>query len=218
MSHPMLEIIPFVLGPVETNTYLVADPATNEAVIIDPAWDGQKLAKEVRRRNWRITQVWITHAHFDHMAGTAGLLKALEPAPSVALHPLDLPLWQLQGGAAMFGMSIDTGPLPDVQLSHGQVLHLGTRIFEVRHTPGHSPGHVIFYCSMEQLVFCGDLVFAGSIGRADLPGGNYSTLMNSIRTDILPLDDHNRLLSGHGPETTVGVEKKENPFLNGSVW
>jgi hydroxyacylglutathione hydrolase len=111
-------------------------------------------------------------------------------------------------------MQIDPGPEPTMHLSHGQKLPLGDRLFEVRHTPGHTPGHVVFYCGSEKVVFCGDVIFWGGIGRTDLPGGDYDTLMHSIQSQILSLPNDTRLLSGHGGETTVGYERRENPFLS----
>jgi len=210
----MLEVIPMILGPVETNAYLVADTQSGEAVVIDPAWDGQDIAAEARRRLWRITGIWLTHAHFDHIAGAAGISRNVQPPPPVALHPADLPLWEAQGGAPLFGMRIDPGPPPSISLAQGQVLQVGSYTFEVRHAPGHTPGHVVFYCAAERLVFCGDVIFMSSIGRTDLPGGSYKTLLHSIRTQILTLPDTTRLLSGHGPESSVGQERQENPFLS----
>jgi glyoxylase-like metal-dependent hydrolase (beta-lactamase superfamily II) len=209
----MLKIISFTLGPIQTNGYLIADPETHQAVVIDPGWDGQKIVAEAVRRDWRIVSIWLTHAHFDHLGGSAAVADATSPPPPVALHPADYPLWRHQGGAPLFGFKIDPGPEPTVDLTHGQILHLGSSLLEVRHTPGHTPGHVVFYCSQESVVFCGDLIFQGSIGRTDLPGGDYQTLIDSIHAQILPLPDHTRLLSGHGPETNVGVERLTNPFL-----
>jgi glyoxylase-like metal-dependent hydrolase (beta-lactamase superfamily II) len=210
----MLKIISFTLGPIQTNGYLIADPETREAAVIDPGWDGHKIVAEAKSRDFRIVSIWLTHAHFDHLGGSAAVADATSPPPPVALHPADYPLWRHQGGASLFGFKIDPGPEPTVDLSHGQILHLGGGLLEVRHTPGHTPGHVVFYCPTETVVFCGDLIFQGSIGRTDLPGGNYETLIDSIRTQILPLPDHTRLLSGHGPETTVGLERVDNPFLS----
>lgn len=209
----MLEILTLVLGPVETNTYLVADPASREAVVIDPAWEGEKIARQASQRGWAIRQLWLTHAHFDHLAGAAGIVKQVTPEPPVALHPQDFALWSLNGGAAFFGMHVDPGPRPSIQLEAGQELQIGGLRFEVRHVPGHTPGHVIFYSAAEKVVFCGDAVFAGSIGRTDLPGGDYRQLLESIRNQILSLPEETRLLSGHGPESTVGQEKRTNPFL-----
>ena len=209
----MLEIVCLVLGPVETNAYLVADVESKQAVAIDPAWDGPVIVEQARRRGWNITQIWLTHAHFDHIGGEAGIVAALSPAPEIALHPDDLPLWQMQGGAPLFGIRFDAGPQPSRSLVDGQRLELGAAAFEVRHVPGHTPGHVLFYCSEEGLAFCGDVIFAGSIGRTDLPGGSYPGLIESIRTQVLSMPDTTRLLSGHGPETTVGEERLYNPFL-----
>jgi glyoxylase-like metal-dependent hydrolase (beta-lactamase superfamily II) len=209
----MLEIIPLVLGPVGTNAYLVGDPQSRSAVVVDPAWDGELIQEESKRRRWKIEQIWITHAHFDHIGGIAGLVKGFQPTPKIALHPADLPLYSIQGGAAYFGMHIVASPEPTVRLSHGQILSLGNRTFEVRHCPGHTPGHVVFYCALEKVVFCGDVIFWGSIGRTDLPGGDYDMLIHSIYSQILILPNETRLLSGHGGETTVGNERHENPFL-----
>lgn len=210
----MLEIERFVLGPVQTNAYLIADTSTREAAVIDPAWEGETILKSAHRKGWVIEHIWLTHAHFDHVAGVKGILDGLNPPPSVALHPYDLPLWQLQGGAPFFGMHVELGAPPQVELFHGQKLQLGNVSFEVRHTPGHTPGHVVFYCAEARVLFCGDVIFWGSIGRTDLPGGNFETLMHSIRTQVLTLPAETRLLSGHGPETTIAQELQENPFLN----
>lgn len=211
----MLEIIPYILGPVQTNSFLIADPRTGEAAVIDPAWDGQRLAAEAQSRGWRIGNIWLTHAHFDHLGGSAGVADATDPPPPVALHPDDYPLWRAQGGAPLFGLHIDPGPEPTIDLVHGQILRLGSNQLEVRHAPGHTRGHVVFCCAAEKLAFCGDVIFQGSIGRTDLPGGDYDTLIRSIHSQILTLPGDTRLLSGHGPETTVEMERIYNPFLQG---
>ncbi len=209
----MLEIVTMVLGPVATNAYLVAETEGGKAVVVDPAWDGALIVKEARRRGWSIEQVWLTHAHFDHMGGVAAILREVQPAPPVALHPADVGLYSVQGGAGLFGMHIEPAPAPSTQLKDGQQLGLGEHAFEVRHCPGHTPGHVVFYCATERVMFCGDVIFSGSIGRTDLPGGDYDTLIHSILTNVLSLPDGTRLLSGHGEETTVGAERHTNPFL-----
>ena len=210
----MLEIITFTLGPVATNSYLIADPQTREAAVIDPAWDGHIILAEAQKRNWRIAHLWYTHAHFDHIGGAAGVADGCNPLPIVALHPDDYQLWRIKGGASLFGIPLDDpGPEPGIDLQHGQILTLGSYQFEVRHAPGHTPGHVMFYCESERVLFSGDVIFNGSIGRTDLPGGNYHTLMQSIREQVLTLPDDVRILSGHMGETTVGIERQTNPFL-----
>ena len=175
----MLEIVSFTLGPVQTNAYLIADPETKEAAVIDPSWDGQIILADAQARGWRIGHIWYTHAHFDHIGGAAAIADALNPLPLVALHPADHVLWRAGGGGRMFGFRIDPGPEPSIDFMHGQTLKLGSNTFEVRH----------------------------------VPGGNWESRVNSIRTQVYTLPDETRLLSGHGPETTVGEEKVSNPFV-----
>jgi glyoxylase-like metal-dependent hydrolase (beta-lactamase superfamily II) len=210
----MLEIVTLTLGPAQTNAYLVADSATRDAVVIDPSWDGEVILSEAQKRGWRIAHLWYTHAHFDHIGGAGAIADALNPLPLVALHPDDHVLWRAGGGGAVFGFEIDPGPEPTIDLHQGQVLRLGSVIFEVRFTPGHTRGHCVFYVAESKVCFCGDLIFAGSVGRTDLPGGDFATLERSIREQIFSLPDDTRLLSGHGPETTVGREKQTNPFVS----
>ncbi len=209
----MLEILTFTLGPVSTNAYLVADPQTKEAAVIDPAWDGRLILEAAQRRGWRIGHLWYTHAHFDHIGGAAAIADALNPPPLVALHPEDHTLWRAGGGASLFGFNIDPGPEPAIDFQHGQILNLGRCQFEVRHAPGHTKGLCVLYAAAEKVCFCGDLIFNGGVGRTDLPGGDWNILLRSIQTQIFTLPDDTRLLSGHGLETTVGDEKKHNPFV-----
>lgn len=211
-----LVLVTFVLGPAATNVYLLGDPASGEAVVIDPAWQGDVIAQEVERRSWQVRQIWLTHAHFDHFGGTAALANAMQDSVTVALHPQDLPLWSLNGGAALFGFpAFDPGPEPSVLLENGLLLALGGVTFEARHTPGHTSGHVMFVMQQFDAAFCGDLIFQGGVGRTDLPGGDWETLLASIREEVLSLPDATRLFSGHGPVTTVGHERRTNPFLTG---
>jgi glyoxylase-like metal-dependent hydrolase (beta-lactamase superfamily II) len=209
----MLEIVTLTLGPLYTNCYLAADPQTGEAAVIDPAWDGKQIIAEAARRGWRIASIWLTHAHFDHIAGAAAVADGSHPAPPVAAHAEDHALWRFQGGAPLFGMHIDPGPEPTIYLQHGQILRIGEYAVEVRHAPGHTRGHVIFYCAAAKTAFVGDVIFQAGIGRTDLPGGDMDMLLASIRSQVLTLPDETRLLSGHGPATTVGLERAYNPFL-----
>ena len=209
----MLEIITYTLGPVLTNSYLVADEGSGDAVVIDPADEGHLIAADAIKKGYRINAVWLTHAHFDHLGGVADIVTELGFKPPIALHADDMPLWRAQGGAPFFGMQIDPGPMPTIALNEGESLKVGSYQFEIFHAPGHTPGHVIFYCASEEVLFCGDVIFQLSIGRTDLPGGDYNTLIQSIHMKILSLPDRTRLLPGHGPETSVGVEKQNNPFI-----
>lgn len=209
----MLEIKSFTLGPAQTNAYLVADSETREAAVIDPSWDGELILAEAQRRGWRIGHLWYTHAHFDHIGGAAAIADALNPLPLVALHPADHVLWRAGGGGALFGFDIDPGPEPTIDLEQGQILRLGNVHFEVRYTPGHTLGHCILYVEAAKVCFCGDLIFSNSVGRTDLPGGNFDTLVKSIKEQVFTLPSETRLLSGHGPETTVSTERLTNPFV-----
>jgi glyoxylase-like metal-dependent hydrolase (beta-lactamase superfamily II) len=213
----MLDIIKLVLGPVATNTYLVGDQDTKQGVIIDPAWDGHLLAEKFHQLGWELLGVWLTHAHFDHYGGLADLLEYTEENVQdnffVGLHPNDMNLWKMKGGAPLFGMNLKATPKPSHDFQDGELLNVGKYEFEVNHTPGHSSGHVIFYCQKEGVLFSGDLIFNQGIGRTDLPGGSFQELMDSIRRCVIPLPDETRIYSGHGPETTVGDEKRINPFI-----
>lgn len=223
----MLEIVSFTLGPAQTNAYLVADSETKDAAVIDPAWDGHVILEAAQKRGWRIAHLWYTHAHFDHIGGAGAIADALNPLPLVALHPNDHVLWRAGGGGAIFGFDIDPGPEPTIDFHQGQILQLGSVEFEVRFTPGHTPGHCVLYVAdtgaraegseqrerSRSVCFCGDVIFAGSVGRTDLPGASWEQLEQSIKTQIFTLPDDTRLLSGHGPETTVGEEKRNNPFV-----
>ena len=208
-----LEIVTLPLGPVRTNAYLIADSASGDAAVIDPAWDGEVILAEAKKRGWRIAHLWYTHAHFDHIGGAAAIADALNPLPLVALHPADHDLWKAGGGGPLFGFQIDPGPEPTIDFTHGQLLQLGNNTLEVRCAPGHTPGHVVLYCAEAGVCFCGDLIFAGSVGRTDLPGGDWETLVESIQKQIFSLPPETRLFPGHEAETTVGREKRSNPFV-----
>ena len=209
-----LSVACLTLGPAQTNAYLVADDSEGIAIAIDPAWDGAQLAAEAERRGWRVTDIWLTHAHFDHFGGAAELSDH-SPAPlPVALHPEDYRLWKALGGAPWFGFpDFDPGPEPTIELAHGMVLRVGRFPIEVRHAPGHTPGHVLFVSLDGPQAFCGDVIFAGGVGRVDLPGGDGQTLLRSIEQQVLSLPDETTLYPGHGGTTTVGQERATNPFL-----
>ena len=183
--------------------------------MIDPSWDGHLILDEAQKKDWRIANIWLTHAHFDHFGGSAAVADGSNPPPPVALHPEDYSLWRAGGGAAGFGIQMDPGPEPSIDLVHDQKLFLGEIELAVRFAPGHTPGHVMFYCEEENILFCGDVIFQGSIGRTDLPRADHDALIKNIQEQVLGLPDETRLLPGHGPETTVGIERISNPFLQG---
>ena len=208
-----LEIVTITLGPMDNNSYLVADSITGQAVAIDPSFESETILEAIDQRGWTLSGIWLTHAHFDHIAGVKTLLNALGPKLPIGLHPADIPLWRQGGGGRSFGLKIEPGAEPALHFDHEQILRLGSHYIEVRHTPGHTPGHVIFYSAEAEAALCGDLIFYRGVGRTDLPGGDQSTLLQSIYTQVLTLPPATRLLCGHGPETAVKDEANENPFL-----
>lgn len=210
----MLEIIKLTLGPAQTNAYILAEAGNSDAVVVDPSWDGHLILQAAQQRGWRITNIWLTHAHWDHFGGAGAVADGSQPPPPVALHPEDYVLWRAGGAsAAKYGFEFDPGPEPTVDLLPGQVLHVGGVELQVRYAPGHTPGHVMLYCPAEKLMLCGDVIFQMSIGRTDFPRSDHATLIESIHREVLSLPDETRLLPGHGPETTVGQERQFNPFL-----
>jgi len=210
-----INIYQLPLGMTMTNAYLVGDPETGKAVVIDPGYDGDQILDKAKQLGLEIEAIWLTHAHFDHIGGAGAVAAGIMPQPPVALHPEDMWLWEMQGGAPFFGLTgIDPGPRPSILLDHGMTLSLAGTQFKVLHAPGHTPGHVMFYCEEAGALFCGDVIFQSSIGRTDLPRGSYAVLLQSIREQVMTLPDETRLLNGHGPETTVGRERIYNPFIN----
>lgn len=207
-----LYVTTFILGPLENNTYLLADPQTKKAVLIDPSFNSERVLETVDRLKFELVEIWLTHAHFDHLAGAA-IAYRFTPPLKIGLHIDDLPLWERGGGALEWGFRVTPGPKPDILFSHGQQMKLGNSIIEVRHVPGHTPGHVMFYLPEEKLAFVGDVIFYHGIGRTDLSGGNFEQLINSIQTQVFTLPLDTTLLSGHGPETTVAEERTNNPYL-----
>jgi hydroxyacylglutathione hydrolase len=209
-----LEVVPLPNGQFVQNCYLVADPARREAVLIDPGEEPQLFLSELDTRAWTLKAVWLTHGHLDHIMGVAAVREAT--GVPVFLHGADRPLYDsLPAQGEWMGLRLVAPPPPDEELRAGQRLAVGGLTFEVRHTPGHSPGSVSFVG--HGVIFGGDVLFNGSIGRTDLPGGDFGTLMGSIQQHFLTLPDSTVVYSGHGPETTIGVERMTNPFLTGAA-
>jgi len=199
-----------VVGMIQANCYILGDEATREAVVIDPGGDTPLILKELEALRLEPVAIVATHGHFDHVEGLASLRRATG-AP-VCIHQGDLPLLQgLTGQGLLFGVQVEAAPQPDRLLEEGDLVPFGDMALQVLHTPGHSPGSVSLL--IDRAVFVGDLLFAGSIGRTDLQGGDYQTLIRSVRQKIFTLPDDTVVYPGHGPATTVGTEKRTNPFF-----
>ena len=199
------------VGPLEENCYLVGDEQARRGVLIDPGDEADRLLEAVRDAGLALEAIWLTHAHMDHVGAVAAIRRAVE-AP-IHLHPLDRPLYDraAQQGAA-YGLTIEQPPPPDATLAHGTMLTLGTLEFSVMHTPGHSPGLVVIHG--HGAAFVGDLLFAGSVGRTDLPLSSPQAMSRSLER-VARLPAETVVYPGHGPTTSIGAELASNPFLTG---
>lgn len=200
----------YVASGFAENAYLIWRAGETAALAIDPG-DAPAIIQSLADEQLSLAAILLTHSHLDHIDGVAHLVRATN-AP-IYLHP-EARLFYDNAAvqAAQFGMRVETPPPPTDELIEG-TLQIAGFDFEVRHVPGHAPGHVLLYSARDGAAFVGDVVFQGSIGRTDLPGGNYQTLMNAIRTQVMTLPDETKLYSGHGPVTTVGEERRFNPFI-----
>lgn len=204
-----------VVAPFDENARVVGDTETGVGVLVDPGGQVDALAEAAAAAGIEVEAIWLTHAHLDHVTGVNDALARFGELP-IWLHPDDAPLYEaVAQQGMMFGFPVDApAPVTD-WLTTGQQMSLGGLRAEVLHLPGHAPGHVGFWLAAQRTLLSGDVLFAGSIGRTDLPGGDYATLMRSIHERVVPLGDDVRVLSGHGPDTTVGRERSSNPFLAG---
>jgi hydroxyacylglutathione hydrolase len=204
-------IIP--VTPFQQNCSLVWCDATQEAAVIDPGGDLDKVLAAVDEAGVTLTRILLTHAHVDHAGATAELARRRQ-LPIIGPHRGDQ-FWidGLAEQGRMFGLGHSESFEPDQWLVDGDRVSLGKGEFQVRHCPGHTPGHVIFYSAPDRLAFVGDVLFAGSIGRTDFPGGDYDTLVHSIRDNLFVLGDEVRFVPGHGPMSTFGAERRTNPFV-----
>ncbi|MFZ4826270.1 MAG: MBL fold metallo-hydrolase [Phototrophicaceae bacterium] len=211
-----IEIHSQTLGLASTNTYLIGDTTLNEAILIDPVDDAPTLFEWASQLGWTIRMILATHAHFDHVLASAPL-KQRTQAPFY-IHQEAVPMLNnLPQTGLRFGNELfPAAAVPDAYLEDEQIISLGDIQLTCLYTPGHAPGHIAFYLASERVVFSGDTLFAGSIGRTDLPGSHLPTLLKSIRTRLLTLDDDVKVLSGHLEATTIGQERKHNPYLLGT--
>ncbi len=197
------------VGPLMSNCFIVGCQKTKIAAVIDPGDETERILLALARSSLTLKNIINTHGHFDHVSGNKKLKDAT--GAEILIHPLDAPMLRhISASAAYFGLSSDDSPSPDRTVNEGDTIAFGEVILEVIHTPGHTPGGISL--STDGVVFVGDTLFAGSIGRTDLPGGDYDTLISSIRKKLFQLPDTVRVLCGHGPETTIGIEKRTNPF------
>jgi glyoxylase-like metal-dependent hydrolase (beta-lactamase superfamily II) len=210
---PPLEVHAYTGGAFAENSYLVVSPASRRSVVVDPGAAAPELLAHVDRLGVSIDAIYLTHGHVDHVEGIPKILD--HTSAPIHLHPRDLPLYRWAERSAIdWGINLrGVLPDPDYEIMPGEPLAVGDHMLQVSFTPGHAPGHVIFYSKDSGLALVGDVIFKGSIGRTDLPGGDYRQLFESIRREILTLPDDTLLLSGHGPETTVRDERLGNPFL-----
>lgn len=203
-----------VVGALQVNCYILGSEQSRRAIVIDPGDNAPGILAALRRHNLTLTHILATHGHFDHVMAARALQEATQAA--FYLHPADQPLLQAMQQTALAWLGNDPGKPPEVggALQAGEVFCVDDIALEVRSTPGHSPGSVSLVDASGQRVFTGDALFAGSIGRTDLPGGSVQTLLGSIRDQIISLPDDYAVLPGHGPATTVGKERHTNPFLD----
>ena len=202
----------FPVGPLQCNCTILGDPATHEAIVIDPGEEIGRIYRRLTELGLKVTQILITHAHIDHVGG-ALKLKRLTGAP-ILLNENDLPLLaMMKDQASWLGVDTPETAPPDVSLADGMLVGLDRFPAQVLHTPGHTQGSVCLYFQPMQLLVAGDTLFAGSIGRTDLPGGDSRQILQSIHSRLLVLPEETHVLPGHGPLTTIGEEKLRNPWL-----
>ncbi|TQX92397.1 MBL fold metallo-hydrolase [Rhizobium sp. rho-13.1] len=206
-------IIP--VTPFQQNCTILFDPDTKEGVLVDPGGDVDVILQTVKENGITLKEIWLTHGHIDHAGGAKEVKEALG-LEIIGPHEDDLPLLgQIEARGRAFNIEGVQNVIPDRFLKDGDIVSFGEHEFQVFHTPGHSPGHVIYFNKVQNFALVGDVLFHGSIGRTDLPGGNHQQLLDSIRDKVLPLGDAVGFICGHGPGGQIGEERRSNPYLRG---
>jgi glyoxylase-like metal-dependent hydrolase (beta-lactamase superfamily II) len=204
------------VGPLGVNCYIVGDDATREVVVIDPGGHARQIAQTLETLRARMRGIVLTHAHFDHVMGVEAL-KRTTMAP-LMVGAKEKPVFEsVEQQAQMFGIAVPPLPDPERWLDDGDVVEAGTLQLKVLEVPGHSPGSIALYDAADAVVFVGDVLMRGTIGRTDFPGGSLEELLRSIRTKLYTLPDGTKVYAGHGPLTTIGEEKRTNPFTQNYV-
>jgi glyoxylase-like metal-dependent hydrolase (beta-lactamase superfamily II) len=209
MEYRILPVTPFV-----QNCSLLWDPATRKAVVVDPGGDLDTILAAVKEEKLMVEKLLLTHGHIDHVAGAAALAKQLGVPIEGPQREDDFWLEQLPEQCSSFGFPATPAFMPDHWLEDGDTVTVGNLTLDVLHTPGHTPGHVCFVHKPSKLAFVGDVLFAGSIGRTDFPGGNAGSLVRSVRSKLFPLGDDFTFIPGHGPTSTFGEERQNNPYVS----
>lgn len=202
----------FPVPPLGCNCSILGDPVTKQAIVVDPGGAPEQILKMVEAMGLTVVSILHTHAHFDHFLASGEMKRAT--GATLCLHQDDLPLWELlETQCRLFGVPYQPAPLPDYWIKDEEKLLLGGIEAVALHTPGHTPGSMCFHFAQEQVVLAGDTLFRGGIGRTDLWGGDYDAIEQSIRERLYTLQDETLVVTGHGPETQIGIEKDSNGYI-----